>query len=184
MDYYTPSDRGFKGETSTVSYSPLNEDKDEIRLITLARKSGESSLVHCYLEKVSLKSYIPEYQMYISSLSSRGSKRRVLANWARMRCPPRQEPEQDAMENCVPVVEGYRFLWGDYAALSYVWGDEDRTGTIVVNGRETRVTRNLERALRALRGRPNFDDRYKLWVDALCINQEDYEERDHQVGKM
>ena len=73
---------------------------------------------------------------------------------------------------------------GDYAALSYVWGDENKIGTIVVNGRETQVTRNLEVALRALCERPDFEDRYRLWVDALCINQLDYEERELQVGKM
>ena len=63
-------------------------------------------------------------------------------------------------------------------------GDENITSTIVVNGRETQVTRNLEAALRAFRGRPDFEGRFKLWVDALCINQADYEEREHLVRKM
>ncbi|OJD30264.1 heterokaryon incompatibility protein [Diplodia corticola] len=42
---------------------------------------------------------------------------------------------------------------GDYAALSYVWGDPTRTAPIVVNGAVVQVTKNLEAALRELRGR-------------------------------
>jgi hypothetical protein len=167
-------------------YSPLDEDKEEIRLITFPRESRESGLVHCNLETVPLKPYSPEYQRYTTALNSRASKRRVLATWTRARCLSRlsANQDQDAMDNRIPVTEGYRFPWGDYAALSYVWGDENSTSKIVVNGRETRVTRNLEVALRALRKRPDFEAGYKLWVDALCINQKDYEERDRQICKM
>ena len=178
--------QGINKKIPVISYIPLNDDNDEIRLITFARESRESNLVHCNLETVSLKSYNPEYQLYISALSSTASKRKFLANWVRMRCPPRAVAKtgQDAMENRVPRSNGYRFLWGDYAALSYVWGDEDVTSKIVVNGQETQVTRNLEVALRAMCGRPDFETRYKLWVDALCINQRDYGERERQVRKM
>jgi hypothetical protein len=189
MDYFTASyssDRSFKNKASSISYSPVNEIKDEIRLISFEGESRESSLVHCHLATVSLKSYTPAYRTYTSSLTSRATKRKVLANWACVRCPvkPLASSEQDAMDSRIPMSGGYRFQWGDYAALSYVWGDENMTSTIVVNGRETQVTRNLEAALRVLRGRPDFENRFRLWVDALCINQADYEERGNQVRKM
>ncbi|GME46451.1 heterokaryon incompatibility protein [Neofusicoccum parvum] len=68
-----------------------------------------------------------------------------------------------------------------YEALSYVWGDPTKTHSITVNGKEVAVTRNLECALRHLR---HPDTPRHLWVDALCINQHDIDERDDQVLHM
>lgn len=68
-----------------------------------------------------------------------------------------------------------------YEALSYVWGDSQVCQTIIVDGKVTDVTTNLWYALRRLRRR--FSDRH-IWVDALCINQEDKTEKSHQVNLM
>jgi hypothetical protein len=51
---------------------------------------------------------------------------------------------------------------------------------ITVNDRTVSVTRNLEKALRALRRL----DQNIVWVDALCINQQDMKERGRQVVRM
>lgn len=67
-----------------------------------------------------------------------------------------------------------------YYALSYCWGDPNITEKILVNGSEMRVTTNLEIALRQLRS----DGYTTLWIDALCINQEDQEEKNLQVLRM
>lgn len=77
-----------------------------------------------------------------------------------------------------------RFNWGDYAALSYVWGDENVTKTILVNGEEREVTANLEEALRSIAVRGEFGNSLKLWIDAISINQDDLEERGRQVRRM
>jgi hypothetical protein len=74
--------------------------------------------------------------------------------------------------NTIPIPE--------YVALSYCWGDPLITRAIVVNGMSIQVTTNLEAALRALRAL-----KYEyLWIDALCINQEDLLERGLQVMRM
>ncbi|KAE9363268.1 AAA-domain-containing protein [Stipitochalara longipes BDJ] len=78
-----------------------------------------------------------------------------------------------------------RFNWGDYLALSYVWGDPLQREQILLDGHEFSVTRNLHRALLhlaesqevALKG-------LCVWIDALCINQDDLEERSSQVKIM
>ena len=173
-------------DISAIAYSPLNEENEEIRLITFVHGSGDTNLIHCNLETVSLKSYNAEYQSHISASSSTASKRHVLTNWVHKRYPSRPlgKEDQNVMDNHIPAAADYRFLWGDYAALSYVWGDENATSRIVVNGQEIWVTRNLEVALRALNGRSDFEGGYKLWVDALCINQADLKERGRQVGRM
>jgi hypothetical protein len=54
----------------------------------------------------------------------------------------------------------------------------------MLNGHEVLVTANLEAALRAFRSGCEFHGRFKLWVDALCINQENFEERARQIKMM
>ncbi|KAH7381210.1 heterokaryon incompatibility protein-domain-containing protein [Phaeosphaeria sp. MPI-PUGE-AT-0046c] len=69
----------------------------------------------------------------------------------------------------------------DYEALSYTWGDVSVTRPIEVQGAIFEATVNLERALRHLRD-PTHDQ--TLWVDAVCINQNDIEEKSKQVAMM
>ncbi|EPE24230.1 hypothetical protein GLAREA_08080 [Glarea lozoyensis ATCC 20868] len=69
-----------------------------------------------------------------------------------------------------------------YEALSYEWGKPDTTGRQIRIGNNVFAVReNLYWALCRLRrevGPRTF------WVDALCINQEDTKERNHQVAQM
>ncbi|CZR67422.1 uncharacterized protein PAC_17321 [Phialocephala subalpina] len=68
-----------------------------------------------------------------------------------------------------------------YEALSYTWGDAKKRRDIFMDGHRFSITTNLEIALRYLR---RSDEARTLWVDALCINQEDLQERAQQVRKM
>jgi hypothetical protein len=77
------------------------------------------------------------------------------------------------------VVSLYEFL--AYTALSYAWGDPNVTAPILVNGVECQITTNLESALRHIRDDINH---LVIWVDAICINQRDTLERNHQVQLM
>jgi hypothetical protein len=69
-----------------------------------------------------------------------------------------------------------------FNALSYTWGapGDDSPAPIILNGCSARVSRNLDAALRALRGLEPL----VLWVDALCINQQDNDEKSKQVAIM
>lgn len=72
-----------------------------------------------------------------------------------------------------------------YMALSYVWRDRNTTSPdpsfIELDGVPFPVTPNLYSALKSVRHK-----RWKrtLWVDAICINQNDKAERSHQVAQM
>ncbi|KAB5515502.1 heterokaryon incompatibility protein-domain-containing protein [Coniochaeta sp. 2T2.1] len=68
-----------------------------------------------------------------------------------------------------------------YAALSYTWGDTAVTVPLICNGMEMQITQNLSEALHmTLRVNP-----YEfLWVDQICINQEDNAEKAGQVKRM
>ncbi|PMD53636.1 uncharacterized protein K444DRAFT_700269, partial [Hyaloscypha bicolor E] len=77
-----------------------------------------------------------------------------------------------------------RFPWGDYVALSYTWGNTDETSEIVVNGKPVKVRPNLECALRVLREKGPIRAGMKVWIDALCLNQMDTNEKNAQVPRM
>ena len=68
-----------------------------------------------------------------------------------------------------------------FEALSYVWGDPEITLPIVVDSYTIKVTTNLYSALQHLR-QPS-EPRW-VWIDAICINQNDVREKTHQVNLM
>lgn len=62
----------------------------------------------------------------------------------------------------------------DYEALSYVWGSPNQLTHIKFDGHTFQVRKNLRRALTGIRR--VYSERV-VWVDALCINQDDMAER-------
>ena len=62
----------------------------------------------------------------------------------------------------------------EYEALSYRWDSSSNSKSITVDGQEVRIMANLESALRHLR---RTNGSRLLWCDALCINQQDSDER-------
>jgi hypothetical protein len=69
----------------------------------------------------------------------------------------------------------------DYLALSYTWGSLPDRQNISVGGKIISCTPNLYSALQHLRRR---SEDLILWVDAICIDQNNLEERNQQVGIM
>lgn len=66
-----------------------------------------------------------------------------------------------------------------YHALSYAWGTASSSQKALVDGKETTIGLNLDCALRHIRC--TLTQLILVWVDALCINQHDLEERSYQV---
>jgi hypothetical protein len=67
-----------------------------------------------------------------------------------------------------------------YEAVSYTWGEPVNEAEIIVNFVALPVRKNLWEALRHLRGTV----RRTLWIDAVCINQQNVPERNAQVKMM
>ena len=66
-----------------------------------------------------------------------------------------------------------------YLALSYVWGSSNKVHTIRINGQDFAITDSLMFFLRRKRkSTPAF------WIDAICINQDDMNEKSEQIGRM
>jgi len=68
-----------------------------------------------------------------------------------------------------------------YEALSYVWGSPENRRSIRVNGSELLVTENLYAALLHLR---NAYLARVIWIDAICIDQENHHEKKRQIQLM
>ena len=69
-----------------------------------------------------------------------------------------------------------------YDALSYAWGtEENNQPSIYIDGNEQSTRPNLYKALLHLRD--CFVERI-MWIDAICINQDDNDEKGRQVQSM
>ena len=68
-----------------------------------------------------------------------------------------------------------------YEAVSYAWGDMHHTRDIVLQGLRFPVGENLYNALSRLR---KSQTNRILWVDAICVNQNDPDEISTQVARM
>jgi len=69
----------------------------------------------------------------------------------------------------------------EYETISYTWGNPTNKSIVLCHGKIVKVTQNLKDALVRFR----LKDRSRiLWVDALCINQEDGPEKGFQVKLM
>lgn len=67
-----------------------------------------------------------------------------------------------------------------YAALSYCWGSPTPTSRLICNNTELDVRENLGLALSSIRSTSDLP----LWVDSICINQDNLRERSAQVAIM
>lgn len=103
----------------------------------------------------------------------------------------------------IPLLEG-RSDQG-YITLSYAWGPTKPDGShltakVTCEGKPLRITSNLHEGLKEIREKARNDaldddgcsgpqvyqrqGRTYLWVDAICIDQQDTDERGHQVQMM
>lgn len=84
-----------------------------------------------------------------------------------------------------------------YWALSYTWGDATPTHAVNVNGQSYEVRQNLYDLLRtvSMGGWPNVEEEFEteigtpfhqsyFWVDQICIDQGNHEEKSIQVHRM
>jgi hypothetical protein len=177
-------------------YRPLEKDQDEIRLVLLLPGNFEDPIrisIHhaCFIPSSNarrkqngpdkLQSIVPH--PWSAEETSDGdtlflNKNTNETSWTH---PSKNLP--------LPVVQKPDFQ-PHYEALSYTWGtmENPEMAYIVEPGLQGNegcttmaVYQNLASALRHLR----YMDRVRvLWIDSICINQEDIPERNEQVKRM
>ncbi|KAL4724311.1 hypothetical protein ACLX1H_008924 [Fusarium chlamydosporum] len=177
------------------SYQPLVDD--EIRLVSLDYHGSDStnndqSLIACTIEHVRLGSTaIPTrnarykgFDFTWPELSTHNNTDIIFRN-GKDPCSDANSPypsKKSAMvdEKSLP----WRNQWGDFIALSYSWRPISPDAFITVNGASFQVTRNLYDALFQLRRCERVRQGFKLWIDAICINQGDSAECERQITRM
>lgn len=184
-------------------YQQLDMESDVIRLIGILPSTDQPDRldpVCCTLEHVSLdgQHFSKDYRTWISALG-RPLQSTDRSTWRADAIINDNETTEAklALEGFKSILEEpdlgprentrgskYRYIWGDYMALSYTWGNPHDTCEIFVNGQSFQATKNLERALRAIRGHEVIRAGYKLWIDAICIDQNNNAERSWMVKRM
>lgn len=201
-----------------MDYKPLCSDGSDIRVLQIITDTNPAhGMVHCRLKHIQFKKstfkageprarrgqWIPSEQPGVIELEPK----RTGAAATDSLWDPSKVPDEPATASSKIDLSADE-IWqrgaehvlvedGDFAALSYVWGDPSKTKGISVDGNIVQVTENLEAALRQLRGRlpwvrkqeKDHDEEGEkesigIWVDALCINQNDLAERSREVARM
>ena len=68
-----------------------------------------------------------------------------------------------------------------YETISYVWGDAKLHGTVFINDQKLNVPLSTEVVLRRMR---HAEVERSVWIDSLCIDQTDDDDRNYQVQLM
>lgn len=68
-----------------------------------------------------------------------------------------------------------------YDTVSYVWGDPHERSSVIVNRSILNVPHSTMAVLRRMR---RMDREHVVWIDAVCVNQNDAAERSAQVASM
>ncbi|KAG4438391.1 hypothetical protein IFR05_006097 [Cadophora sp. M221] len=121
-------------------------------------------------------SILPGYEYTYTPLTSPNEFRLILLNQGKA-----NSPAEDILSiEFLPARFGQSCT---YTALSYAWGTDSDAEVIQVKGARTRmlkITKSLACALRSLRS-----SHYQIfWIDALCIDQNNVEEKNYQVSRM
>ncbi|KAL8285837.1 hypothetical protein RB597_002760 [Gaeumannomyces tritici] len=92
----------------------------------------------------------------------------------------------EAPLSCSPIQRPRSARHVEYFAISYTWGVPELTHTLEVKHDDDdtshlRITSNVDDLLRHLRA---AGDPYYLWIDAICLNQDDAIEKARQIPMM
>jgi hypothetical protein len=174
-----------------MQYKPL--DKNEIRVLrflNLSSPVSDRDMIQCSIENVSLGD-----DSHCQSHHGHPLNQKCPMVWdVFTKCVDLRDStmEQTTLDKATNhgLSQNYdqhsdpRYIWGDFEALSYTWGDQGNARSILVNGIRRDVSRNLEQALRALRDLQETRLSMCYWVDSLCIDQNNKKERNEQVKRM
>ncbi|KAL8781988.1 MAG: hypothetical protein Q9213_005753 [Squamulea squamosa] len=205
------SDTGLNELESPYEYFPLQPDSMQIRVLSvLPSGNNPDGFLRCTLRTVDLNDWTTVYREVLSRANDGGIPnlpKMHLAVWCYM-CsflqgdrlyydPGAEYATEEGFQKLWTKfqydnfsLEGnhkisHRFNWGDYTALSYVWGDATDRQDILLDGHRFSVTKSLYDAISHLRDAFEVDKReLHIWADAVCINQDDQEERAREVKKM
>ncbi|USW57875.1 Putative heterokaryon incompatibility [Septoria linicola] len=146
-------------------YHPLNFERKEIRVLVLCPGLLDD-VVQARLQVVSLSG--PGGSAQVQHYSDTGLLARFYRQTRGLLFGPAREQHESHSDFA-------------YEAVSYCWGRQKSFSTIKLNGMSFEAPASAIDVLRYLRFR---GIERTLWIDAICINQQDIEERESQVMMM
>ncbi|KAJ4291859.1 hypothetical protein N0V90_009755 [Kalmusia sp. IMI 367209] len=187
-------------ELKDYDYQPLNEEAQEIRLVRLlpgVHKELEIEIFHVPLiqpepaqdNRLSIdevQATLPQSWGVYETLEGRYLYWNNLTGTSEWEHPVKNV-KKELIESSA-ILDPYPDFQLKFEALSYAWGDGE------ANAKLTVISDDSAMGLSALYVRPNLYNALKqlrdsqsertLWIDALCINQDDLQERNHEVKRM
>ena len=153
-------------------YQPLDSNLGQIRLLHLLPKRIDSTTTHGRSD-----------ELWINTSADRSACVLFDESIDRLKASDGQSSNQsESVQICFGRLETVApENKPRYTALSYVWGDPSDKVPFVLDNYRLLITRNLALALQALQ---LDDEPLVLWIDALCINQDDLKEKSEQVLRM
>ncbi|KAH6719478.1 heterokaryon incompatibility protein-domain-containing protein [Leptodontidium sp. MPI-SDFR-AT-0119] len=161
-----------------VIYKPL--ETNDLRVLALCSPltSRTDEPVRCSLHHVSLE-HAARYKDWEGQADPTLRLYKKTRAWIKYARDKKAEGDPDFVRS-----GAFRYAWGDYMTLSYSWGVDTGNSWIIVDGRYVAVTESLDLALRSIQESLSAQDSIRLWVDAICINQQDIAERGGEVRRM
>ncbi|PVH70009.1 hypothetical protein DL98DRAFT_598169 [Cadophora sp. DSE1049] len=166
-----------------IIYKPLGFN--ELRVLALYPPLTDrlDEPVYCSLHQVSLE-HTPEYKTWEEQSDPNLRLYKKTRAWVKYVEARKVEGDPYFQRN-----GAMRHAWGDYATLSYSWGLGIQDHWVIIDGQFVAVTESLYLAMRTIRqGGLHVESpthpKCRLWVDALCINQQDASEQGQEVRRM
>ena len=159
-------------DMETYPYQSLNSKLGQIRLLHLFPKRTDSTTARGKSDEV-----------WINASADRSACVLLDESVDKVKTNDGQfSKESESLQTCLGKLETVALEDEPrYTALSYVWGDPSDRVPFVLDNHRIPITRNLALALQALQ---LDDEPFVLWIDALCINQDDLKEKSEQVLRM
>jgi hypothetical protein len=149
------------------SYNDLRTNRGEALQLGAIQDPDTTEPANLWSLKHYQYSALPDIHSYIRVLCL--ERPREVSGWRKTTVP------------CATIIVLPLPTEGTISALSYVWGNPNKACPVLIDGCVVWVTESLNAALERLQE----DDRILLlWVDAICINQSDLEEKSAQVQQM
>ena len=153
-------------------YQPLNSRSSQIRLLHLLPKRTDSTTTQGRSDEV----WKDTSSDRSASVSFNESIDKVRDNDGQL------NKRSGSLQTCLGRLETVSVESRPrYTALSYVWGDSSDKVPFILDNYHLLITRNLALALQSLQ---LDDEPFVLWIDAMCINQDDLKEKSEQVLNM
>lgn len=170
-------DDGTFQNTEYYKYKKLDGARKKIRLLQLKGGAIDAPDIYCELMEA-------DYDNRFHMPTSLGAPEMYKGQQNTKGMTPKEIMRDNI--NAYNALSGYEIK---YEALSWCWGAGDPNYIILINVQEKgrdklyklRVREQLALALKYLR---HADRSRTLWIDAICINQDDPSERNHQVQMM